>query len=118
MDFPQFIRQAGKSGADILLVPASDWETIKYLHSGMAEFRAIENGTSLVRATRWGLSIATDPFGRTSAATDSFSAMQDVMVAQIPVEGVSTLYTRLGNWFAWACLIGLLGFVVWGAQIF
>jgi apolipoprotein N-acyltransferase len=116
MDFPHFIRRFGKSGTDILLVPASDWESIKYLHNVMAVFRAVENGTSLIRATRWGMSAGIDAFGRTLAITDSFSATQDVTVAQVPVKGVSTLYARMGNWFAWACVIGLLGFVIWGIQ--
>jgi apolipoprotein N-acyltransferase len=116
MDFPHFIRRVGRSGTDILLVPASDWETIKHLHHEMAVFRAVENGTSLVRATRWGVSIATDAIGHTMATTDSFLATQDVMVAQVPMKGVSTLYARMGDWFAWACAVGLLGFVVRGIQ--
>ena len=113
MDFPHFLRQVGKLGADILLVPASDWEAIKDLHHQMAEFRAIENGVSLVRATRWGISTAVDAFGRTSAATDSFSASQDVMVAQVPLRGIPTLYAKLGDWFVWLCLAGLAGMTAW-----
>jgi apolipoprotein N-acyltransferase len=116
MDFPHFIRRLGKSGTDILLVPASDWETIKHLHHLIAVFRAIENGTSLIRATRWGISAVTDAFGNTMAISDSFLAAQDVMVAQVPVKGVPTLYARVGDWCAWACVIGLLGFVIWGIQ--
>ena len=114
MDFPHFIQKIGKSGTDILLVPASDWETIKYVHHVMAVFRAVENGTSLVRATRWGLSVAADAFGRSLAIKDSFSAAQDVMVAQVPMRGVSTLYAHIGDWFAWVSALGLLGFVIWG----
>lgn len=113
MDFPHFLRQVGKLGADILLVPASDWEAIKDLHHQMAEFRAIENGVSLVRATRWGISTAVDAFGRTSAATDSFSALQDVMVAQVPLRGIPTLYAKLGDWFVWLCMAGLAGMTAW-----
>ncbi len=116
MDFPHFIRRFGKSRTDTLLVPASDWEMIKHLHHEMAVFRAVENGTSLIRATRWGISAVTDAYGNTMAITDSFLANEDVMVAQVPVKGVPTLYSRLGDWFAWACVLGLLGFVIWGIQ--
>ena len=111
MDFPQFIRQAGKAGTDIMLVPASDWEPIKHLHHAMAVFRAVENGTSLVRATRWGNSTAVDSFGRTLAIMDSFSSAQNMMVAEVPISGVRTIYSKLGDWFAWLCVVGLLGLV-------
>jgi apolipoprotein N-acyltransferase len=29
------------------------------------------------------------------------------MVSQVPTRGVRTIYTRLGDWFAWLCLVGL-----------
>jgi hypothetical protein len=51
------IRQAGRAGADILLVPSSDWEAIAEMHRRMAVFRGVENGVNLVpppgRAPRW-----------------------------------------------------------------
>ncbi len=116
MDFPHFIRGFGKSRTDTLLVPASDWERVKLLHHVMAVFRAVENGTSLIRATRWGISTVTDAFGNILAIKDSFLAARGAMVAQVPVKGVSTLYSRLGDWFAWVCILGLIGFVIWGIQ--
>ncbi len=107
MDFPHFIRQAGRLGLGLLLVPASDWEAIRDLHQIMASFRAVENGTSLLRATRWGISAAVDAYGRTSAATDSFFADQDVTTAQVEIKSIPTLYAKLGDWFAWLCVMGL-----------
>ena len=52
LDFPQIVRQAGNSHADIMLVPASDWKAIRHLHQLMAEFRAVENGVVMFRITR------------------------------------------------------------------
>lgn len=50
MDFTDHIRQVGKSDVDVLLAPSSDGVlAIGRTHSLMAEFRAIENGVSLVR---------------------------------------------------------------------
>lgn len=109
LDFPGFIRATGRSGVDLLLVPSSDWEEIKELHPLMATLRAVENGTPLVRPARWGISVAVDALGRRLASTDSFSAAQDVTVAQVPSRHVATLYARLGDWFAWLCLLGLAG---------
>lgn len=113
MDFPNLIRQVGKARVDAILVPASDWAPIKLLHHVMAVFRAIENGTSMVRATRWGLSTAIDPLGRTLAIMDDFAATQRTMVAHVPNMGVRTIYSHIGDIFAWLCVTGLLGAIVW-----
>jgi apolipoprotein N-acyltransferase len=64
MDFPQLIQQVGRAKAALLLTPASDLKTIKHLHFQMAVFRAVENGVSMVRATKSGLSGAVDAFGQ------------------------------------------------------
>lgn len=116
MDFPEHIRQVGRAGADILLVPTGDWRSIGPTHSHMAEFRAIENGVSMVRPARWGISSAVDPCGRMLARMDEFTAEQRIMVAQVPVGRVRTLYPYIGDLFAWLCVAGLLGAIVWGRQ--
>lgn len=108
LDFPSYIRQAGQARSDILIAPYGDWETIKDLHAEMAAFRAVENGFSLIRPARGGVSTASDPFGRVLATMDEFSAKQRIMVAQVPISGVSTIYARFGDWFAWLCASGLL----------
>ena len=108
MDFPQLIQQTGRAEAEVLLVPANDWVIIKYLHLQMAVFRAIENGVSMVRATKGGVSGAVDAFGRTLAVTDHFSPGAQTMIAQVPLTRVSTIYTRVGDLFAWLCVASLL----------
>jgi apolipoprotein N-acyltransferase len=104
-DFPQLVRQT--AGADILVVPANDWASIKEIHFDMAAFRAIENGMSLVRAASSGLSGAIDPWGRVLGMTDFFSPGARSMVAQVPVGGVRTLYALTGDAFGWLCVGGL-----------
>lgn len=113
LDFPSFLRQAGAAKADLLLVPASDWEAIKLLHHVSAAFRAIENGVTMVRATRWGLSAAVDPYGRVLAQLDPFVAPNQTMVAQVPVSSVRTIYAQFGDWFAWLCVAGFLALFAW-----
>ncbi len=114
MDFPSFIRQAGEERADLLLVPANDWREIKDIHSWMASFRAVENGATMIRATSTGLSSVVDPFGRTLAVVDHFMPGARVMVAQVPLASTRTLYVRIGDAFAWLCLLGLLILTGWG----
>ena len=74
----------------------------------MAVFRAVENGVSMVRATKSGLSGAVDAFGRTLAVTDHFSPGAQIMIVQVPLRHVSTIYARVGDLFAWLCVASLL----------
>ena len=113
MDFPDHVIKVGRAGVDVLFAPAADWLGVGPRHSLMAEFRAIENGVSLVRPARWGVHSAVDPYGRTLAKMDEFTPEQLAMVAQIPVGRVDTIYVRIGDLFAWLCVAGLLGEIVW-----
>lgn len=113
MDFPAYIRQVGAAKADLLLVPASDWQAINRMHYIFAVFRAVENGVPMVRATRWGNSVAVDALGNEFAKLDPFIAPNQVMVAQLPVGHVPTIYARLGDWFAWLCIAGLVAMCAW-----
>lgn len=113
LDFPAFIRQVGAAKADLLLVPASDWEAIRLLHHVSAVFRALENGVSLVRSTRWGLSAAVDPCGRILGQLDPFVAPDQALIAHVPTRGVRTVYAVFGDWFGWLCLGGFLAVLAW-----
>ena len=107
LDFPPSIRQAGD--ADILIAPSADWRTLSPHHSLMSTFRGVENGFSVFRPTSKGLSVASDSHGRILARTDHFRTTPHNFVADIPTGGVSTFYTRAGDWFAWVvCALFLL----------
>jgi apolipoprotein N-acyltransferase len=107
-DYPVVIKQTAGNGTGLLIVPSKDWLEIDPVHTHMAVFRAIENGTSLWRQTDTGLSIAVDPYGRVLAQTDFFTATDPTMVAQVPVKHVATLYGSFGGWFEWLCVAGFL----------
>jgi apolipoprotein N-acyltransferase len=81
------------------------------MHSQMATFRAIENGYSLVRPTSNGLSLAVDYEGRVVGASDFFTTNQQVVVAIVPIHGVQTIYTTIGDLFAWLSIGGLLAMI-------
>ena len=94
-DFPALARE--RAGADLVAVPASDWRGIDPVHAQMAAVRAIEVGHSLLRATRFGLSIGVDPFGRPRAWQSAFEPGSGVMLAQLPRARVGTLYALWGD---------------------
>jgi len=112
-DFAATVRQAGRNGTDILLVPSNDNRAVDPMHTRMAVYRAIENGVSLVRQASNGLSIVTDPYGRVVGAMDHFSASERVMVAQVPTHGVFTVYSVIGDLFGWLAVAGSAGLVTW-----
>ena len=115
-DFPQLLGQAGRLRTDILLDPSNDWKAIDPWHTRMASFRAIEQGFNLVRHTSQGLSAAFDYQGRQLASMDHYLATDRVLVAQVPIRGTRTVYSLLGDWFAWACLVGLTVVVILGVK--
>ena len=109
-DFPSIVRQTGQLKTDILIIPASDWEQIDPLHTMVAVYRGIENGCSVVRQTRNGLSIMTDPRGRVITKMDHFANSSWVMSGEVPVSRWFTLYVLTGDLFGWLALAGLLLF--------
>lgn len=113
MDFPRLVRQAGEAGVDVMFNPANDWKEIAPLHMQIATFRAIENGFSLVRPTSNGFSVATDYRGRVLAGTNYFISQDKTMISYIPTKGVTTIYSRVGDAFAWLCIASLIALFVW-----
>lgn len=107
-DVPQLVRQAGKAGTDILLVPSSDWKAVAEVHSRMAIFRAVENGVALVRPTRRGTSIASDHQGRLLGyKSDYFVGADHTMIVNVPTSGVRTLYVLIGESVGWLCVLAI-----------
>jgi apolipoprotein N-acyltransferase len=112
-DFPPLIAQAGKSGTDIVLSPASDWAAIDPRHTQMAKFRAIEQGFSLVRQANLGLSAAFDYEGSQLSSMDEFRSKSLALVSEVPISGVRTIYSRYGDWFAWLCMACDVLLAIW-----
>jgi apolipoprotein N-acyltransferase len=113
MDFPNLIRQAGAAEVDVMFNPSNDWEEVAYRRMQMATFRAIENGFSLVRPTSHGFSAAADYQGRVLGLTDYFTSEDPVMIAYVPIKGVKTVYSQIGDLFAWLCMAGLVAAIAW-----
>ncbi len=52
--------------------------------------------------------MATDYEGHVLAASDYYTADQQVIVAYVPTHGVRTIYAVIGDLFAWLCVVGLV----------
>lgn len=107
--FPRFVR--GKTGlTDILFVPSWDWQAVKYAHTDLSAFRAVENGFSLVKPTYGGISAAVDGQGHVIQRFDTADTGFDtVQFADVPVKRLPTVYARYGGIIDLAfCLSGFV----------
>jgi len=105
---PNFVRQAGKANVDIILIPNHNWGAITPLVARMASFRAIENGFSMIRPDYHGLSTAVDYHGNILSQMNDFTTEDRIMIADIPKQGIKTVYSQIGDIFAWLCVFGFL----------
>jgi apolipoprotein N-acyltransferase len=111
-DFPDLMRQAGKKGADVLLLPSGDWKEIAPYHAQMAMMRGIENGFSLVRPVSGATSVMTDPYGRVRGIKKFDDEGSKVLIAYVPVKGVKTFYPIIGDIVVYMCGIAFIALAV------
>jgi apolipoprotein N-acyltransferase len=104
MDFPDTIRKDAHAGLRLMAVPAWDSDADAWIHARMAVMRGVENGFSIVRAANHGLLTASDAYGRLLAQKLARPDQMDWILADLPLGPGPTLYTRIGNVFAWATL--------------
>jgi apolipoprotein N-acyltransferase len=109
MDFPRTILGDAKSGIRLMGVPAGDFGKDAWLHARMAIMRGVENGFAIVRAADEGLLTASDAEGRLIAQKSAASSGMTVLIAALPLGPGPTLYTRIGDTFAWCVIILFLG---------
>ena len=95
--------------ADILLLPAADWEGFDRLHTQKAKLRAIEQGYAIVRQDAYGTAATFDHQGRTLAAVDYYRTDQQTQVAEVPTTGRTTVCSTVGDVFAGASALTLAG---------
>ncbi|MFH0810523.1 MAG: apolipoprotein N-acyltransferase [Pseudomonadota bacterium] len=116
--FADLAREAVGGGATILAVITNDaWfggTSAPYQHFSMSVLRAVETRRAVVRAANTGISGLIGPDGRVLAAT----RLQERTYVRgvVPLMTIKTVYTKIGDAFAWLCLAvsGGLG-VFWGA---
>lgn len=108
MDFPDTVRRDAARGVRLMGVPAGDFGKDAWLHARMAVMRGVENGFALVRAAHAGLVTASDAQGRLIASKTDAPSGLTAIVADLPLGPGPTLYTRMGNAFAWLCVLASL----------
>jgi apolipoprotein N-acyltransferase len=105
--FPDLVRHFTTNGAELLINISNDgWfgrSGAPAQHLMMARVRAVENRRWLLRDTNNGYTVSVDPYGRIAAALPT--DIRGELDAPYDFRSDLTIYTRFGDWWAWACVI-------------
>ncbi|MFL7838659.1 MAG: nitrilase-related carbon-nitrogen hydrolase [Candidatus Promineifilaceae bacterium] len=111
-NYPNIVRQVGHQNVNILLSPSKEWDGINPLHAEMAVFRALENGSAVVRQADEGLSIIVDGYGRTLASGEGLAGSGNYLLAEVPTSSPATIYPVIGDVVGIIALIGLAALII------
>ncbi len=107
-DFPQTVSQIGTLNVDSLFIPSADWKEISPYHAIVGTFRGIENGSNVITQTVNGMSMIVDYSGQVVSEMDHFTNTTWINRGQLPIKGVNTVYTYIGNYVIWIIMSILL----------
>jgi len=112
--YPNLVRQFVTGGSELLTTITNDaWfgrTSAPYQHFAQASMRAIETGRYLVRSANTGISGIVDPYGRVLDRTLIYQPA--VVVGEARFLRTTTVYTRIGDVFAYASVVATLALVV------
>lgn len=130
LDFTDSAREMARRGAQFIAVPSNDVPAIAATHYTHLVFRAIENRLPMAKADSFFDTAIIDPYGRilqrevnllTREDAIARDARSDIaptgLIADVPLGGGGTLYTRFGDWFGWLALVGALAGLLLGAVL-
>lgn len=104
--FPDVSRGLVRGGADFLLNITNDaWfgrTAAPYQHASHLTLRAVEHRVPFLRSANTGISGWVDPLGRYRERTELYAPA--TVVAELPLPGIVTPYTRWGDWVPAAAL--------------
>jgi len=112
--FPAISRIEAKNGASALFIITNDkWfgrTQAARQHMMMSKLRAVENRRYVVRAASTGVSAIIDPYGRTISELGIYR--KGILEGRIAACQGLTIYSRLGDWFAYVCAVILIASVL------
>jgi apolipoprotein N-acyltransferase len=116
--YPEILRSFVVRGSELLITITNDaWfgrSSAAYQHFAQGSLRAVEEGRYVVRAANTGVSGAIDPYGRVLVRTDLFVPVS--LAVDVRLLDGRTIYSRIGNLFAWLSTIAAGWVVVAGRR--
>ena len=101
MDFPRLSREYAGDGVGLMVIPAWDFTLDGWSHGRIAAMRGVEDGFSIARSAKRSILYASDDRGRVLAEQNTMLLPFATVVTSVPVHHDVTLYSKLGDWFAW-----------------
>lgn len=115
---PEFFRKITSQGVHFVVNLTNDsWfgpTSEPYQHAALSTFRAIESRVPLVRVTNTGVTFFVDAVGRTSRTIGVGAEGHLLETIRLPATPPRTLYVAWGDWFVFACMLGLIVVLLWG----
>ncbi len=108
-------RIVARMGAQLVMVPTRMFAGVWREMQVMAVFRAVENRVATVMVDGAFRTTMVDPYGRIVADQVTPAPGAQMLVADVPVGSPGTLYSRLGDWVGWFCLLSWIGSMVYQA---
>jgi apolipoprotein N-acyltransferase len=98
-NYTDISRRYGAKSTGIVVVPTNDWIYVRRAHFQNSIHRAIESRFAIVRAASNGISAIISPTGKRLAVSDHFKNGPALLVTDVPVYDVRTIFSRFGYWF-------------------
>ncbi len=95
--FPEIARDNANDGAEVALIPASDWRGIDREHSRMARMSTVAAGLPMMRPVRASESIACDQYGRLLGSLPWGGSGDGVFVVAMCCARIPTVYAKTGE---------------------
>jgi apolipoprotein N-acyltransferase len=112
LEFTDSARKVAAAGAEVLAVPSNDWPVLAGIQRAYVVFRAIENRVAVIKADTRYDSMIVDPKGRIVTSLISTKSVAGTAFAEVPIGSGPAIYTRLGDWLGWVCLLGFAFFLL------
>lgn len=106
MDFIHPALDYGRSGIDLLLDPAWDFNVDRTWHGHIAIMRGVEGGYAIAHTAKDGNLTVTDDRGRILGEVRTNSGPFVSLLVDVPMRHDQTVFDRYGTWFPW--MAGLL----------
>ncbi len=108
--YPGLARKAVRGGAHLLVnITYDGWfgqTAAPYQHLMLAAIRSAENGVPMIRLSTTGITTTIDALGRMGKLSPLFK--REVIVQSIPLVRLPSIYSRIGDVFAWGCFALIL----------
>lgn len=107
----RYVRRAVKEGANLLVNVSYDaWygdTACPHQFLMLVVLQSAQNGVPTARSATTGISAFADARGRFLSKSPLFE--RTALVQEVKLVRMPSLYTLLGDWFAWLCIAGVLG---------